>query len=135
MIEVYNASCAPEFSVPMSKVLWPTSVTAKEKSSRQKKKFRGKKEIGHGKRKKLPAKEKCSRQKKLVTAKAKSSPEKKNFRGKRKTLATKINWLQQKKKARGKRKMLAAKKKLVTLIASAKIPEREGSISSSSFYG
>ena len=29
---------------------WPTSVTAKDKSSRQKKNFRRKKEIGHGKR-------------------------------------------------------------------------------------
>ena len=95
MIEVYNGSSAPEFSVPMSKVPSPTSVTAKEKSSRKKK----------------------------------------NFRGKRSTLEAKINWLQQKKKARGKTKMLAAKKKLVTLIASAKIPEREGSISLSSFYG
>ena len=77
--------------------------------SRQKKK-------APGKRKTSAAKEKCSRQK-------------------RKTLAAKINWLQQKKKVRGKRKMLVAKKKLVTLIASAKIPEREGSISPYSFYG
>ena len=36
---------------------------AKEKLPRQKKNARGKKEIGHGKRKKLAAKEKCSRQK------------------------------------------------------------------------
>ena len=67
---------------------WPTSVTTKDKNSRQKKNFRGKRKMLAAKKKLVTAKEKCSRQKR--------------------------NWSRQKKKAPGKRKILAAKKKLVT---------------------
>ena len=65
-----------------------------------------------------------------VTSKEKSSQQKKNAHGKKE-----IGHGKRKKFPAKKKKMLAAKKKLVTLIASAKIPEREGSISPSSFYG
>ena len=65
-------------------------VTAKEKSSRQKKNIRGKKETGHGKRKKLPAKEKLLRGKKEISAaKEKCSRQKEIGHGKRQIPAAK----------------------------------------------
>ena len=69
----------------------------KEKHPRQKKNVRGKKEIGHGKRKKLPAKEKHPRQKKNARGK------KEIGHGKRKKLAAKGKLLQQKKVTHRKR--------------------------------
>ena len=65
--------------------------------SRQKKKAPGKKEIGHGKRKKLPAKEKHPRQKKNARGK------KEIGYGKRKKLATNEKFLQQEKATHRKR--------------------------------
>ena len=84
---------------------WPTSVTAKEKSSRQKKNACGKKEIGHGKRKNLPAKEKIPRQKKNACGK------KEIGHGKRKNLLAKGKLPRQKRNSRGKIKYNVGKKK------------------------
>ena len=87
------------------KVRWPTSVMTKEKSSPQKKNFcgkenaRDKKEIGHGKRKKLSTKEKLPRQKKNARGK------KEIGHGKRKKLPAK------EKLPRGKKEISAAKER------------------------
>ena len=70
---------------------WPTTVTAKIYTSRQKK-------ITHGKRK-------------LPTAKRKTSRQKEKPRGKKKNLAAKRKTSRQKEKPRGKKKNLAAKRK------------------------
>ena len=88
---------------------WPTSVMAKEKSSRQKKKkkekgknARNKKEKGHRKSKKLAAtrgKEKCSRRNKKTRGK------KETGHGKRKKLTAKEKFLPQKEMADGKKKV------------------------------
>ena len=96
---------------------WPTSVTAKEKSSQQEKNFRGKKEIGHGKRKKLPVKEKLPRQKKnargkkeIGHGKRKKLPAKEKLpHGKKEISAAKEKCSRQKEIGHGKREIPAAK--------------------------
>ena len=69
-------------------------LTAKKKSSRQKRKARGKKE-------KLTAKEKSSRKKEKLTVKKKSSRQKRKPHGKREKLTVKKKSSRQKRKARG----------------------------------
>ena len=114
------------FNTCVLSLRWPTSVTAKEKSYRQKKNARGKKEIVHGKGKNLPTKETLLRQskifvakKKLFMAKEKSSRQKKNACGKKeivhckgKKLPVKEKLPRQKKSARGKKEKDHGKKKL-----------------------
>ena len=99
------------FVPPITKIRWPTTVTATTKSSRQKQK-------AHGKNKKLTAKTKSSRQKqkargknKKLTAKTKCSRQKQNARGKNKMLAAKTKSSRQKQNAHGKSKKLTAKVK------------------------
>ena len=59
---------------------WPTTVTAKEKDTRQKEEPYGKKEKTHSKRKNLTAKEKTSQQKKKTSRqKEKTHVERKNL--------------------------------------------------------
>ena len=85
---------------------WPTTVTAKEITSRRKGK-------PHGKRKRLTAKEITSRQKeKDSRQKEKTHGKKKRLTAKRKTSRQKEKDSRQKEKPHGKRKRLTAKVKV-----------------------
>ena len=85
------------------KLRWPTSVTAKEKSSRQKKNFRDKRKILAANKKLVTAKEKLPRQKKNIRGK------KEIGYGKRKKVAAKEKLLQQKKVTHRKKQKIRQK--------------------------
>ena len=102
-MSVFNDNCYVD-----SKLRWPTTVTAKPKTSRQNRK-------PHGKNKNLTAKPKTSRQKQNTSRQKRKTPGKnKNLTAKTKYLTTKPKTSRQKQRPHDKTKYFTAKTKYLT---------------------
>ena len=96
---------------------WPTSATAKKKSSRQKRKAHDKREKLTAKKKSPRQKRKAHRKKENLMAKKKSSRQKRKAHGKKEKLTAKKKSSRQKGKPHGK-KLKSSRRKLKLMAGS-----------------